>query len=113
MPASLDLKKLFTKYYILLIMEISRKDQIEFAKHILDLLEDTNGDLKQMEHLYKLTSHLVSWVGDDNGIAINLNSYVYELLTVAQGSKNDGWLDEYKKRLYEEIELGGRSSRLV
>ncbi|MFE4370421.1 hypothetical protein ACFRMN_19680 [Streptomyces sp. NPDC056835] len=86
-------------------MKLSRKEQIEFTKEILALIELSTKNPEQLQHLSKLASLLVSWAGSDNGVAVNLSEYVGELTAITSGSEDDGWKDEFKKTLYEEIDL--------
>ncbi|WP_146097679.1 hypothetical protein [Nocardia nova] len=84
-------------------MEISREDQIKFAKDILILTEAAKDDPVQLDRLRGLVSLLVSWVGEDNGVAVNLSEYIGELTAVAQGKGDVEWRDEFKKNLDQEI----------
>lgn len=86
-------------------MEISRKDQIEFAKAMLSILETTR-DIETIKRLQKLVSLLVSWVGEDNGVAILLSEYVGELSAIAYGEEDTGWRDEFKTMLDNELKNG-------
>jgi hypothetical protein len=86
-------------------MEISRKDQIEFANEIL-ALESSTTDPDQLTHLKKLASLLVSWTGiHGDDVAVNLSEYMYEVTVIARGEEDTGWKDEFKKKLYQEIKL--------
>ena len=83
-------------------MEIPRKDQIKFAKELIAIAENTT-DAKTLSHLKEMTSLLVSWVGKDNGVAVNLSEYIGELAAIANGQQDDGWKDEFKKILYSDL----------
>ena len=84
-------------------MNISREDQKEFAREILSISErDTSPET--IGTLNKIVSLLVSWVGEENGIAINLSEYMYELKQIVDGGEDTGWKDEFKKTLLEDLE---------
>jgi hypothetical protein len=84
------------------IMEILRKDQIEFAREILAIAESTK-EAEILSHLLELSGLLISWVGKENSVAVNLSEYLYELTEVMKGNEDTGWKDEFKKKLLEEI----------
>jgi hypothetical protein len=84
-------------------MNISREDQKQFAREILSISErDTSPET--IGTLNKIVSLLVSWVGEENGIAINLSEYMYELKQIVDGGEDTGWKDEFKKTLLEDLE---------
>lgn len=91
-------------------MEISRKDQIEFALEILHLVEKNEKDSEQLDHLLKLVSLLVSWSGQHSDVAVGLNEYVYEAAAVARGEEDTGWKEEFKKNLYRDIGMDETNS---
>jgi hypothetical protein len=84
-------------------MELSRKDQIRFAEEVLAIIGDEVIDITTLEHLKRIVSLLVSWVGHDNGIAINLSEYVGELVSIKKGRGDKSWKDEFRKTLLEEL----------
>jgi hypothetical protein len=86
-------------------MEISRKDQVTFAKEIIALADIADRSPEQIEHLSGLVSLLVSWVGEDNGVAVDLGEYIGELNRVLHGERDTGWLAEFKKTLDEDVKL--------
>lgn len=86
-------------------MELSRKDQIEFAKEILALADDKTMNVEQLTHLKKLVSLLHQWTSGRSGVLGYLDEYMYELVAVALGGEDTGWKDEFKKSLYAEIGL--------
>lgn len=84
-------------------MEISREDQKQFAREILSISErDTSPEI--INSLNNVVSLLVSWVGEENSIAINLSEYMYELKQVVDGGEDTGWKDEFKKTLDADLE---------
>jgi hypothetical protein len=88
-------------------MEISRKDQAAFAKEIITLVDIAGKSPEQVEHLNRLVSLLVSWVSEDNGVAVNLSEYIGELNDILHGERDTGWLAEFKKALDKDIQLIG------
>lgn len=86
-------------------MEISRNDQIKFAKEILALESDIT-DQRQLVHLQNLVSLLIAWTNPHNDIATLLSEYIYEVAAIAKGEEDTGWKDEFKKKLYMEMEDG-------
>jgi hypothetical protein len=84
-------------------MNISREDQKEFAREILSISE-RDPSPETIGTLNKIVSLLVSWVGEENGIAINLSEYMYELKQIVDGGEDTGWKDEFKKTLLEDLE---------
>jgi hypothetical protein len=84
-------------------MNISREDQKQFAREILSISErDTS--LETIRSLKALVSLLISWVGEDKDVAIDLSEYIGELLQVVSGGEDTGWKDEFKKTLLEDLE---------
>ncbi|MEV8358488.1 hypothetical protein [Microbacterium sp. NPDC076895] len=84
-------------------MNISREEQKEFARAALSILDhDSSPDV--ISSLNKTVSLLVSWVGEENSIAVNLSEYIGELNHIAQDGKDSGWKDEFKRIL--EADLG-------
>lgn len=83
-------------------MEISREDQKHFAREILSISE-RDRSRETIDSLSKVVSLLVSWVGEDNGIAVNLSEYIGELKQIMDGGEDTGWKDEFKKTLEEEL----------
>lgn len=85
-------------------MKLSREQQIEFAKEMLPLLEDEH-DTAKLERLNKLASLLIDWMDkDDNGVAVDLSEYAYELLQIAKGKDDNGWAEQSKKSLLSQID---------
>lgn len=83
-------------------MEISREDQKRFAKEIISISErDTSPET--LASLNKIVSLLVSWVGEENEIAVDLSEYIYEMRQVADGGEDTGWKDEFKKTLDKDL----------
>jgi hypothetical protein len=83
-------------------MKLSQKDQIEFAKEVLALEAETT-NVEQLMHLKKLASLLIVWTEPHNDIAVSLDEYMYEVVATAHGRGDDGWKDEFKRILLEEI----------
>ncbi len=84
-------------------MEISREDQKLFAKEILSISEkDTSPET--INSLNKVVSLLVSWVGEENGIAVNLSEYIGELKQVVDGGEDTGWKDHNRRTLDDDLE---------
>lgn len=85
-------------------MKISREDQKQFARAIISISErDTSPE--NLASVYKVVSLLVSWVGVENSIAINLCEYIYELKQIADGGEDTGWKDHNKETLDKELNL--------
>lgn len=83
-------------------MNISRNDQKQFAREILAISE--RGDSSAtIESLRKLSSLLVSWVGEENSIAVNLSEYIGELCEITNGGEDTGWKDHNKQTLDEDL----------
>lgn len=83
-------------------MSISREDQKQFAREIVAITErDTSAET--LHSLGKVVSLLVSWVGEENSIAVNLSEYIGELKKLADGGKDTGWKDEFKDILYKDL----------
>lgn len=84
-------------------MEISREDQRQFAREILSISEN-DASPKTINSLNGVVSLLVSWVGEENGIAVNLSEYIGELKQIVDGGEDTGWKDEFRKTLLEDLE---------
>ncbi len=85
-------------------MNISREDQKQFAQEILAITE-RDASPETVASLDKIVSLLVSWVGEENGIAINLSEYIYELKQVVDGGKDTGWKDHNRETLNQDLAL--------
>ena len=85
-------------------MEIPREDQKQFAREILAISEH-DASSATIESLRKLSSLLVSWVGEENSIAVNLSEYIGELCEIANGGENTGWKDEFKSILEKDLSI--------
>ena len=85
-------------------MNISREDQKQFAREILSITERDSSP-QTLAPLSKLVSLLVSWVEEENSIAVNLSEYIYELKQVAEGGEDTGWKDHNKETLFKDLEL--------
>ena len=84
-------------------MNISRKDQIEFAKTLLPVLDSVAGP-ESLAHLHETAALVLKWSGhEDNGVAFDLSEYTFELAEIAKGKEDTGWKDEAKKRLYSQL----------
>ena len=83
-------------------MNISREDQKQFAYEIIALSEH-NPSPETLVSLSKIVSLLVSWVGEENSIAVNLSEYIGELKQIAEGGKDTGWKDEFKDMLDKDL----------
>jgi len=83
-------------------MEISLEDQKKFAQEIISISE-RDASPETMVSLSKVVSLLVSWVGEENEIAVNLSEYIGELEQIASGGKDTGWKDEFKKALDRDL----------
>jgi hypothetical protein len=84
-------------------MEISREDQKQFAREILSISERDSSP-ETINSLSKIVSLLVSWVGEDKDIAIDLSEYIGELKQVVEGGEDTGWKDHNRKSLDEDLE---------
>lgn len=85
-------------------MDISRDDQKQFAQEIINISErDTSPET--LASLSKVVSLLVSWVGKENSIAVNLSEYVGELKQISEGGEDTGWKDEFKSTLDKDLSL--------
>jgi hypothetical protein len=84
-------------------MEISREDQKQFAREILSISERDSSP-ETINSLSKIVSLLVSWVGEDKDIAIDLSEYIGELKQVVEGDEDTGWKDHNRKSLDEDLE---------
>ncbi len=83
-------------------MEISREDQKQFAKEIISISErDTSPET--LASLNKIVSLLVSWVREENSIAVNLSEYIGELKQIADGQADTGWKDHNKETLDKDL----------
>ena len=83
-------------------MDISREDQRQFAQEIIRISEhDTSPET--LTSLNKVASLLVSWVGSENSIAINLSEYIGELKQIADGGEDTGWKSEFKDTLDKDL----------
>jgi hypothetical protein len=83
-------------------MEISREDQKQFAREIVSISE-RDPSPETLTSLKKVVSLLVSWVGEDNGVAVNLSEYIGELKHVKDGGEDTGWLEDFKKTLEHDL----------
>lgn len=84
------------------MMNISREEQKQFAHEIITITErDTSPET--LASLSKIVSLLVSWVGEENSIAVNLSEYIGELKQISDGSEDTGWKDEFKNTLDEDL----------
>lgn len=83
-------------------MDISRDDQKQFAREIINISErDTSPET--LASLGKIVSLLVSWVGENNSIAVNLSEYIGELKQVTESGEDTGWKDEFKDTLDKDL----------
>lgn len=85
-------------------MNISRNDQKQFARELLSISE-RDVSPETTESLHKLSSLLVSWVGEENSIAANLSEYIGELCGIANGGEDTGWKDEFKSILEKDLNI--------
>ena len=83
-------------------MEISREDQKQFAREVISISERDSSP-ETLASLNKVVSLLVSWVGEENEIAVDLSEYIYEMRQVADGGEDTGWKDEFKKTLDKDL----------
>lgn len=83
-------------------MEISREDQKRFAQEVISISERDSSP-ETLASLNKVVSLLVSWVGEENEIAVDLSEYIYEMRQVADGGEDTGWKDEFKKTLDKDL----------
>lgn len=84
------------------MMEISREDQKQFAHEIIAISE-RNPSPETLASLSKVVSLLVSWVGEENSIAVNLSEYISELKQIAEGGEDTGWKDDFKNTLEKDL----------
>lgn len=85
-------------------MDISRNDQKQFARELLAISErDVSPEI--IDSLRKLSSLLVSWVGEENSVAVNLSEYIGKLCEIANGGEDTGWKDEFKSILEKDINI--------
>lgn len=85
-------------------MEIPREDQRQFAREIISISEqDTSPET--LASLSKIVSLLVSWVGKENEIAVDLSEYIGELNDIVHGGEDTGWKDDFRKILDEDLSL--------
>lgn len=84
-------------------MNISREDQRQFAREILSISERDSSP-ETINSLSRVVSLLVSWVGEENGVAVNLSEYIGELKQVVNGGEDTGWKDEFKRTLEDDLE---------
>ena len=84
------------------MMEISREDQKQFAYEIIALSEHSPSP-ETLVSLSKIVSLLVSWVGEENSIAVNLSEYIGELKQVVDGGEDTGWKDHNKMTLDKDL----------
>lgn len=82
-------------------MEITRNDQKEFARQIISIIERDSSP-ETLLLLNKIVSLLVSWVSEENSIAVNLSEYVGELERKVNGD-DTGWSDEFKRILIDDL----------
>jgi len=85
------------------MIEISREDQKQFAHEIIAVSE-RNTSPETLASLSKVVSLLVSWVGEENSIAVNLSEYIGELRQIAEGGDDTGWKDEFKSTLDKDLD---------
>lgn len=86
------------------MMNISREEQKQFAHEVLSISEhDTSPET--LTSLGKAVSLLVSWVGEENSIAVNLSEYIGELKQVVESGEDTGWKDELKSILDKDLTL--------
>ncbi len=85
-------------------MEIPREDQKQFAKEVIKLSE-RDASPEMLVSLSRIVSLLVSWVGEENEIAVDLSEYIGELTQIANGGEDTGWKDEFKRMLDEDLSL--------
>lgn len=83
-------------------MNISREEQKQFAQEIINISE-RDASLETIASLGKLVSLLVSWVGEENSIAVNLSEYIGELKQVVDGGEDTGWKDHNKMTLDKDL----------
>lgn len=84
-------------------MEIPREDQKQFAHEIIAISEHDSSP-ETLASLSKVVSLLVSWVGEENSIAVNLSEYIGELKQIAKGGDDTGWKDEFKSTLDKDLD---------
>ena len=85
-------------------MGLTREQQKEFAYAILGIIK-RDKSLETLTSLSKIASLLVSLTEEENGIAIGLSGYIYELKEIAEGNKDTGWAEYYKKSLDEDLKI--------
>lgn len=83
-------------------MEISREDQKQFAQEVLKI-SGRDASSETLISLDRLVSLLVSWVGEENGIAVDLSEYMGELTQVVTGGEDTGWKGEFKAALDDDL----------
>lgn len=91
-------------------MAISREDQIEFANHLLPVI-DRASDVETLERLHTLAALVLKWSGyENNGVAFDLSEYTYELTEAMRGEKDTGWKDEARRSLEAQLSTEDRKS---
>lgn len=83
-------------------MNIPREDQKQFAHEIINISERDSSP-ETLASLSKVVSLLVSWVEEENSIAVNLSEYIGELKQIADGGEDTGWKDEFKAILDKDL----------
>lgn len=73
-------------------------------REILAIAERDNSP-ETIHSLSKLVSLLVSWVGTENSIAVNLSEYIGELQDIVDGGEDTGWKNEFKTILDKDLSL--------
>lgn len=84
------------------MMNISREEQKQFAHEIIALSKGDSSP-ETLASLGKVVSLLVSWVGEENSIAVNLSEYIGELKQIADGGEDTGWKNEFKDILDKDL----------
>lgn len=77
---------------------LSRNDQIKFAKNVL-ALESEITDPTQLTHLKNITSLIITQTNATDDIIVNLDEYLHEVVAIANGRVDNGWKDEFKRKL--------------
>lgn len=85
-------------------MELSSKNQIEFANEIL-ALESRTPDIEKLIHLKNLIELVNHWTSGRSGLIGYLDEYMHEVISILRGEKDTGWKDEFKKKVDTELNI--------
>lgn len=85
-------------------MSLSRKSQIELARHIVEIDKISN-DPRITKELYLISADLLRLSGfKDNGVALDLSEYLHEKVErLSSGIESDGWEEHAYKSLIDQL----------